>query len=85
MEMTMRVTAFILLSLLVLPVAACAETKPAAPSVSAAKSVAPVTEDYICPMHPDVHGKKGDVCPICGMTMVLSHHEEDHQATPVPQ
>lgn len=25
---------------------------------------------YICPMHPHIHGKKGDKCPICGMTLV---------------
>lgn len=27
-------------------------------------------EDYICPMHPHVHGKKGETCPICGMALV---------------
>jgi hypothetical protein len=25
---------------------------------------------YFCPMHPDVRGKAGDKCPLCGMTMV---------------
>jgi tetratricopeptide (TPR) repeat protein len=24
---------------------------------------------WICPMHPDEHGKKGDVCPQCGMAL----------------
>jgi Cu(I)/Ag(I) efflux system membrane fusion protein len=27
-------------------------------------------EDYICAMHPHIHGKKGDHCPICGMELV---------------
>lgn len=27
-------------------------------------------EDYICPMHPQIHGSKGDRCPICGMELV---------------
>lgn len=25
---------------------------------------------YVCPMHPHITGKKGDICPICGMTLV---------------
>lgn len=28
------------------------------------------TEDYVCPMHPHIHGEEGDTCPICGMTLV---------------
>lgn len=27
-------------------------------------------EDYICPMHPHIHGSEGDTCPICGMALV---------------
>jgi membrane fusion protein, copper/silver efflux system len=27
-------------------------------------------EDYICPMHPHIHGNKGDHCPVCGMELV---------------
>lgn len=29
-------------------------------------------EDYICPMHPHIHGEMGDTCPICGMNLVPS-------------
>src|SRR5471032_3133678 len=25
---------------------------------------------FICPMHPFIHGHKGDHCPICGMELV---------------
>ena len=42
-----------------------------------------VAEDYICPMHKNIHGKKGGVCPICGMTLVLAH-ADDSQTNPVP-
>lgn len=34
-------------------------------------------EDYICPMHPFVHGKKGEHCPICGMELVLASSEKE--------
>jgi len=27
-------------------------------------------QDYICPMHPHIHGEAGDTCPICGMDLV---------------
>ena len=27
------------------------------------------TELYSCPMHPEVHGKKGEACPECGMEL----------------
>ncbi len=30
----------------------------------------PAEQVYICPMHPHIHGKKGDKCPICGMDLV---------------
>ncbi|MDE1153730.1 MAG: efflux RND transporter periplasmic adaptor subunit [Micavibrio sp.] len=33
-------------------------------------------EDYICPMHPFVHGKQGDHCPICGMELVPASEEK---------
>lgn len=29
-------------------------------------------QDYICPMHPHIHGENGDNCPICGMELVLN-------------
>lgn len=42
------------------------------PAVTMAAGVAPIAaeETYICPMHPHIHGKKGDHCPICGMELV---------------
>jgi membrane fusion protein, copper/silver efflux system len=33
-------------------------------------------EDYICPMHPHVHGSKGEYCPICGMELVPASPQE---------
>ncbi|MCB1563686.1 MAG: hypothetical protein KDJ75_08945, partial [Alphaproteobacteria bacterium] len=48
-------------------------------------------EAYICPMHPHISGKKGDTCPICGMTLVPKaadmpkrQSHEGHSAT-VPE
>lgn len=40
--------------------------------------VSPVlaAEDYICPMHPHIHGQKGDTCPICGMPLVPAVQEQ---------
>lgn len=32
---------------------------------------------YICPMHPHIHGKKGDSCPICGMHLVPKNEGTD--------
>lgn len=32
----------------------------------------PASVVYSCPMHPDVRGKAGDVCPRCGMTLVVA-------------
>lgn len=41
-------------------------------------------EDYICPMHPFVHGRKGDHCPICGMELALTAPEkEQNQSLPI--
>ena len=31
----------------------------------------PVTDGWVCPMHPDVRSDKPGVCPRCGMTLVL--------------
>lgn len=31
-----------------------------------------INDNYICPMHPHIHGGKDDNCPICGMDLVLS-------------
>jgi len=30
---------------------------------------------YICPMHPHIHGQKGENCPICGMFLVPADNE----------
>ena len=45
-----------------------------APSVQAAEN------DYICPMHPHISGKAGDICPICGMTLVAKVEKTDQTA-----
>ena len=34
------------------------------------------TQDYVCPMHPHIHGGAGDTCPICGMNLVPSKSKE---------
>lgn len=40
-------------------------------------------EDYICAMHPHIHGNKGDHCPICGMALVpASSRKEENQSLP---
>jgi len=31
----------------------------------------PLPEDWVCPMHPDVHSDKPGVCPRCGMALLL--------------
>jgi len=88
----MRISTLALLSFLTLPLPACAQETPAVPASSQgaavhqqdSKNTVPITEDYICPMHKDVHGKKGDVCPICGMPLVLAH-SHDEKETPIPQ
>lgn len=38
-------------------------------------------EMYVCPMHPHIHGEKGDRCPICGMELVPLK-EKDSSAAP---
>jgi hypothetical protein len=66
----MRIFAFIILTaLMLLPVAACTEGKTALPPASAVQK----SENYICPMHRHVHGKKGGTCPICGMPLIPAH------------
>jgi Cu(I)/Ag(I) efflux system membrane fusion protein len=42
----------------------------------AAKKAEPAGEVYICPMHPHIHGKKGDKCPICGMDLAPANGTE---------
>lgn len=38
---------------------------------------------YICPMHPQIHGKAGDTCPICGMNLVpLGQDQSGRQKMP---
>ncbi|QYJ78689.1 heavy metal-binding domain-containing protein [Shewanella acanthi] len=37
-------------------------------------------QTYICPMHPEVTGQKGDTCPKCGMNLEAQageHHKDD--------
>lgn len=31
--------------------------------------------DYICPMHPHIHGSAGETCPICGMELVPANDQ----------
>ncbi|MCE7887369.1 MAG: efflux RND transporter periplasmic adaptor subunit [Alphaproteobacteria bacterium PRO2] len=45
-------------------------------SPSTAESAQSAEEVYICPMHPHIHGKKGDKCPICGMDLVPADQSE---------
>ena len=33
---------------------------------------------YACPMHPEVTGKKGDVCSKCEMKLTKVEKEEEH-------
>lgn len=33
-------------------------------------------QDYVCPMHPHIHGNAGDTCPICGMALVPARMDE---------
>lgn len=34
---------------------------------------------YVCPMHPEEKGKKGDKCPKCGMNMEpMNEHNHNH-------
>jgi len=28
------------------------------------------SDNYVCPMHPEVTGQQGDTCPKCGMTLM---------------
>src|SRR6266850_1242847 len=39
----------------------------ASPQRAAAPATGPV---FWCPMHPDVRGRQGDKCPLCGMALV---------------
>lgn len=39
-------------------------------------------EDYICAMHPHIHGKKGNHCPICGMELVPATNVSEPENTP---
>jgi len=51
-----------------------------------AKTTASIKTDakgmYVCPMHPNETGNKGDSCPKCGMTMVMNKKmiKKDHNA-----
>lgn len=48
----------------------------------AADNAHPAEELYICPMHPHIHGKKGDRCPICGMDLVPKTQTEPPMTMP---
>lgn len=37
-------------------------------------------QDYVCPMHPHIHGGPGDNCPICGMKLVPAKTTEEAPA-----
>lgn len=39
-------------------------------------------EIYICPMHPHIHGKAGDRCPICGMDLVPADDSTESASEP---
>lgn len=56
----MRVIVFVLTLLLFTPLLAV----PSPQAFAAEEGL------YICPMHPHIHGKAGDHCPICGMELV---------------
>lgn len=43
---------------------------------SSVEKAEPAGEVYICPMHPHIHGKKGDKCPICGMDLAPANEPE---------
>lgn len=65
----MRIYALIMTCLMALSTTAyAAENTP--PPTDIAKPTASVTEDYVCPMHDKVHGKKDGICPICGMHLI---------------
>jgi Cu(I)/Ag(I) efflux system membrane fusion protein len=34
-------------------------------------------ENYICPMHPHIHGEADATCPVCGMNLVLLEDNND--------
>ena len=43
----------------------------ASPDVKQPAVTAPASQDYVCPMDPDVRSDKPGVCPRCGMKLVL--------------
>ncbi|MCB9978149.1 MAG: efflux RND transporter periplasmic adaptor subunit [Rhodospirillales bacterium] len=59
------------------------------PGAWAQGHAAPSQEEqvYICPMHPHITGKKGDHCPICGMTLVpkVSDPGQEEEPTRKPE
>lgn len=48
----------------------------------AADKAQPAEQVYICPMHPHIHGKKGERCPICGMDLVPQTEEQPISTPP---
>ena len=75
----MRVMLFILMLFMFIPVARAAENglSPSQPLMSTHAPVEKTDQIYICPMHPHIHGKKGDKCPICGMDIVPQEQSEN--------
>jgi Heavy metal binding domain len=45
-------------------------TQPAVPTVSEVKKDTTQALVYVCPMDPEIKGKKGDKCSKCGMKLV---------------
>ena len=80
----MRIVVFLLMFLVFIPAIGAAGDSSSGGmegmSMPMPESSAPAASDtaqpaagetvYICPMHPHIHGKEGDTCPICGMKMV---------------
>ena len=74
----MRVILFILMLFTFIPLAKAAENNASTspPLMSTPAPEEKTDQIYICPMHLDVHGKKGDRCPICGMDLVPQEQSE---------
>ncbi len=69
------------LAVLLVAFNSCADNKMKKESTSERSQDIPSSEVYVCPMHPEVIGKKGDKCPKCGMALVLQESDQlaDHQ------
>lgn len=77
----MRIFVFSLFFLVLSPAAFAMEEGGHSSPATTPQNMSPalhVQEDYLCPMHPHIHGKKGESCPICGMTLVLAPKAQEH-------